>query len=212
MWNLPNVITITRIGLTPVIALLPFIDGYLPKLFAFVLFVITALTDLVDGYLARSRGEVTDLGKLLDPLADKLLLLAALVPIYWIARVRQDFYGIPFWGSIPLWVCLLLLGREFAMTAFRRYAQARGVVIAAGSAGKLKTTVQNIFLGSIFAWFAYRDAAAQFGWQERAVGRFWTEFHGGFVAVTLALAAILTIYSFAVYLYRYRAVFTLPRT
>jgi len=137
MWNLPNIITIIRIAMTPVIALLPFIEGYWPKFLAFIIFVITALTDLVDGYLARSRGEVTDLGKLLDPLADKLLLIAALVPIYWIARERQDLYGIPFWGSIPLWVCLLLLGRELAMTVFRRFAQKRGVVIAAGNAGKL---------------------------------------------------------------------------
>ena len=114
MWNLPNIITIIRIAMTPVIALLPFIQGYWPKLIAFVIFSLTALTDLVDGYLARSRGQVTDLGKLLDPLADKLLLLASLVPIYWIARERQDLYGIPFWGSIPLWVCLLLLGRELA--------------------------------------------------------------------------------------------------
>lgn len=208
MWNLPNIITLIRIGLTPVIALLPFIDGYWPKFLAFIIFVITALTDLVDGYLARSRGEVTDLGKLLDPLADKLLLIAALVPIYWIARERQDLYGIPFWGSIPLWVCLLLLGREFAMTAFRRFAQNRGVVIAAGSAGKLKTTIQNIFIGAILAWFAFRDAARSFGWQDQPMARLWTEFHGGFVALTLALAAILTVYSFAIYLYRYRSVFS----
>ena len=88
MWNLPNTITIIRIAMTPVIALLPFIEGYWPKFLAFIIFALTALTDLVDGYLARSRGEVTDLGKLLDPVADKLLLIAALVPIYWIARER----------------------------------------------------------------------------------------------------------------------------
>lgn len=210
MWNLPNIITLVRIGLTPVIALLPFIDGYWPKLAAFIVFVFTALTDLVDGYLARRRGEVTDLGALLDPLADKLLLIAALVPIYWIARERQDLYGVPFWGSIPLWVCLLLLGREFAMTAFRRFAQNRGVVISAGSAGKLKTTIQNIFIGSILAWFAFQDAARSFGWQDQPIARFWTEFHGGLVAVTLALAAVLTVYSFAIYLYRYRSVFSTP--
>ena len=210
MWNLPNIITIIRIAMTPVIALLPFIEGYWPKFLAFIIFVITALTDLVDGYLARSRGEVTDLGKLLDPLADKLLLVAALVPIYWIARERQDLYGVPFWGSIPLWVCFLLLGRELAMTVFRRFAQKRGVVIAAGSAGKLKTTIQNIFIGAILAWFAFRDAARSFGWQEKPLGRLWTEFHGGFVAVTLALAAVLTVYSFVVYLFRYRSVFSTP--
>lgn len=210
MWNLPNTITIIRIALTPVIALLPFIEGYWPKFLAFIIFALTALTDLVDGYLARSRGQVTDLGKLLDPLADKLLLIAALVPIYWIARERQDLYGIPFWGSIPLWVCLLLLGRELAMTVFRRFAQKRGVVIAAGGAGKLKTTIQNIFIGAILAWFAFRDAARSFGWQDKPLARWWSEFHGDFVAVTLALAAVLTVYSFVIYLYRYRSVFSTP--
>jgi phosphatidylglycerophosphate synthase len=107
MWTLPNIITLVRIAMTPVIALLPFIEGYWPKLIAFVVFVLVAVTDVWDGYLARSRNEVTDLGKVLDPFADKLLLIAALVPIYWISRHRQDLYGIPIWGSIPLWVCLL---------------------------------------------------------------------------------------------------------
>ena len=67
--------------------------------------------------LARSRNLVTDLGKLLDPIADKLLLFATLMPIWWISRPAHDLYDIPIWGSIPLWVCLLLIGREFAMTA-----------------------------------------------------------------------------------------------
>ncbi|MCZ6756071.1 MAG: hypothetical protein O7E49_12230, partial [Gemmatimonadetes bacterium] len=115
-----------------------------------------------------------------------------------------------FWGSIPLWVCLLLLGRELAMTVFRRFAQKRGVVIAAGSAGKLKTTIQNIFIGAVLAWFAFRDAARSLGWQHTPLGKWWTEFHGGFVAVALALATVLTVYSFAIYLYRYRSVFSTP--
>ena len=97
------------------------------------------------------------------------------------------------------------------MTIFRRYAQDRGVVIAAGSAGKLKTTIQNIFIGAVLAWFAFRDAARAHGWQNSPLGRFWAEFHGGFVAISLALATVLTVYSFGIYLYRYRSVFTMPR-
>jgi len=76
VWTLPNVVTIIRIAMTPVIALLPFIDGYWPKLIAFVVFILVAVTDVWDGYLARTRNQVTDLGKVLDPLADKLLLIA----------------------------------------------------------------------------------------------------------------------------------------
>lgn len=207
MWTLPNIITVVRICFTPVIALLPFIEGYWPKLIAFGVFVVAAVSDVFDGHLARRRNEVSDLGKMLDPVADKLLLLASLIPIYFISRWRHDLYDIPIWGSIPLWVCLLLLGREFAMTAFRQWAKHRGVIIAAGRAGKLKTAFQSIFIGATIAWFAFRDALGPLGWRDTPLARFWTHFHGGFVALTLAIATALTVYSFALYVYRNRALF-----
>jgi len=207
MWTLPNIITLARILITPVIALLPFIEGYTPKFICFVVFLVAAISDVYDGRLARSRNQITDLGKLLDPVADKLLLLATLIPIYWISQERQDLYGIPVWGSIPLWVCLLLLGREFAMTAFRWWAQKRGVVIAAHGPGKLKAAFQNIFIGATIAWFAFRNAMKPLGW-DSPFARFWTDFHGGFVAVTLAVAVVLTIWSFIVYIHRYRDLFS----
>ena len=208
MWTLPNIITIVRICFTPVIALLPFIEGYWPKLIAFVIFILAAVSDIVDGYLARSRNEVSDFGKQLDPIADKLLLFAMLVPIYWISRQRHDLYDIPVWGSIPLWVCLLLIGREVAMTGFRWWASRRGVIIPAGGAGKLKTTIQNVFIGAIILWFAFRDARKPLGWEHSRYAEYWNQFHGGFVAVTLAVAALLTVYSFVQYLYRNRRLFS----
>ncbi len=208
MWTLPNIVTLARIAMTPVVALLPFIEGYWPKFIAFLLFLVVALTDILDGYLARSRNQVTDFGKLLDPLADKLLLLASLIPIYWISRTRHDLYDIPVWGSIPLWVCLLMLGREFAMTALRHWAKQRGVVIAAGGPGKLKTAFQSIFIGGIFLWFAFRDARRPLGWESSRFFQFWNTFHGGLVAVALILAVALTVYSFLHYLYTHRSLFT----
>ncbi len=211
MWTLPNLLTLARIAITPVVAFLPFIEGVWPKVAAFVIFVLAAVTDVWDGHLARTRGQVTDLGKLLDPIADKLLLLATLVPIWWISTERRDLYDIPVWGSIPLWVLLLLIGREMAMTWFRWWARRRGVVIAAQGTGKLKTVLQNIFIGATIAWFAFRNAFRPFGWDAVPFGRFWNEFHGGFVAVTLAIALTLTITSFVTYLYRYRDIFTTPR-
>ncbi|MFN8652697.1 MAG: CDP-diacylglycerol--glycerol-3-phosphate 3-phosphatidyltransferase [Gemmatimonadales bacterium] len=207
MWNLPNILTLARICLTPVIALLPFIDGYWPKLICFIIFVIAGITDIVDGYLARSRNLVTDLGKLLDPIADKLLLFATIIPIYWISRTRHELYDIPVWGSIPLWVCLLLIGREVAMTLFRWWATRRGIVIPAAGAGKLKATIQNIYIGATFLWFTWRDARKPLGWEHNRVAEYWNQFHGSVVAVMLALATALTVYSFAVYIYRYRALF-----
>src|SRR6478609_8911238 len=107
MWTLPNIITLVRICFTPVIALLPFIEGYWPKLIAFIIFIIAAVRDVYDGHLARSRHEVSDRGNLRGPIADKLLRFATLIPIYFVSRSRHDLYNIPIWGSIPLWVCLL---------------------------------------------------------------------------------------------------------
>lgn len=204
MWTLPNLITIGRIAVTPVIAYLPFMAGYGPKLLLFVVFVTAAVTDIIDGRLARSRNLVTDLGKNLDPLADKLLLLATVVPIYVIAQTRHDLYDIPVWRSIPLWVCLVMLGREVLMTVFRWWAGRRGVVIAAQGAGKLKSTVQNIFVGGTILWFALRDAWHPLGLHKSAFWQSWKIFHGAFVSVSLAIATLLTVYSFVIYLYRYR--------
>lgn len=205
-WTLPNILTLARILITPVIALLPFIEGYWPKVICFFVFLAAALSDFVDGYLARSRNQVSDLGKLLDPIADKLLLVATLVPIFWLTRhpTLPANYDIPWWGHLPLWVLILLLGRELLMTMFRWYANRRGVVIAAGGAGKLKVIFQYIFIGATIAWFAWKDALIEYRW----VGwfqRVWDRFHGTVVASTLAVAVVLTAYSLGVYLYRYRA-------
>ncbi len=205
-WTLPNIITLTRIGLTPVIALLPFISGYWPKVIALLVFIVAAVSDAIDGYLARRYGQVSELGQLLDPIADKLLLFATLIPIYWITKhptILVD-YRIPWWGSLPMWVLILLIGREVSITAFRFFAKSRGVVIPAVGAGKLKATVQNVFIGATIAWFAWKDLLAQHrvaGWFRD----FWDRFHGVVVAVTLWGAVLLTVYSLLVYLYRYRA-------
>jgi CDP-diacylglycerol--glycerol-3-phosphate 3-phosphatidyltransferase len=209
-WTLPNILTLSRVILAPVIALLPFIEGWAPKAMAFAVFIVAAITDIFDGVLARRWKQVSDLGKELDPLADKLLLFATLIPIYWITTYRMREYEIPWWGSMPLWAAVLILGREVFMTLFRARARRRGVVIAAVGAGKLKTTVQDIFVGATIGWFAWRDMARHFGWRENLVGGYWDSFHGWLVAVTLGAALVLTIYSLGVYVYRYRSLFRSP--
>lgn len=206
MWTLPNVLTITRIALAPVIALLPFIQGYWPKVIAFVAFLAAAASDIADGYFARSRKQVTDLGILLDPIADKLLLFATIVPIYFVTRHPTILYGIPWWGSLPLWVAVLLVGREVLMTVFRIAARKHGVVIPAGREGKLKVIFQDIFIGATIAWFAWKDLLMEMRWTGN-LRDLWDQFHGAVVAVTLGVAVVLTVYSLVVYLYRYRALF-----
>ncbi|HEX9283387.1 MAG TPA: CDP-diacylglycerol--glycerol-3-phosphate 3-phosphatidyltransferase [Gemmatimonadales bacterium] len=202
-WTLPNILTLARICLTPVIALLPFIQGYWPKVIAFLIFLVAGASDVIDGWLARRYNTVSELGQLLDPIADKLLLFATLIPIYWLTRHPTILYGIPWWGSFPVWVALLLVGRELSITAFRFFARRRGVVIPAMGAGKLKAVVQNVFIGATIAWFAWKDAVAEHRWAGW-FRNFWDQFHGYFVAVTLAGAILLTVYSLIAYLYRYR--------
>jgi CDP-diacylglycerol--glycerol-3-phosphate 3-phosphatidyltransferase len=209
VWTLPNILTVARICLAPVIALLPFINGSGPKIIAFVVFLFAGASDVFDGWYARSHNAVTDVGKLLDPIADKLILVATLVPIFWITRhpTLLTNYRIPWWGSLPVWVAILLVGREFAITLFRFQARRRGVIIAAVGAGKLKALFQNAFIGGTIAWFAWKDLIVEM----KLAGRYrdlWDEFHGAFIAVTLAVAVVLTAYSLAVYLYRYRALLT----
>ncbi len=207
LWTLPNILTLARIALTPVIALLPFIQGWVPNFIAFLVFLAAAISDIYDGRLARRRDQVTDLGTLLDPLADKLLLVATLIPIYWITRYSWREYAIPWWGNLPVWVLVLLLGREAFMTGFRWWGKRRGVVIAAQRAGKLKTIVQDVFIGATILWFAWKDLATARGWRRGWLGAMWEQFHGAVVAVTLAIAIVITLLSLVLYLYRYRDLF-----
>src|SRR5207244_4167895 len=129
--------------------------------------------------------QVSELGQLLDPVADKLLLFAMLIPIFWLTRHPTILYGIPWWGSLPVWVALLLVGRELAITAFRFFAKRRGVVIPAAGAGKLKAVVQNVFIGATIAWFAWRDALQRHGWTGR-LEEAWNTVHGCVGAVIRA--------------------------
>ena len=204
--NLPIGLTLTRIIAVPLLIVFLISSSRVHAAIAAAIFILAAITDWADGMLARRRNQVTTLGTLLDPIADKLLLFATLIPIFWMTRhptILVD-YRIKWWGSFPVWVALLLVGREVLITAFRFFAKRRGVVIPAVGAGKLKAVVQNIFIGATIAWFAWKDAIAELR-LAGAFREFWDEFHGWFVAVTLAGAIVLTVYSLLVYLYRYRA-------
>ena len=104
-------------------------------------------------------------------------------------------------------VLLRRVGRGIAMTVFRNGASKRGVVMAADSAAKVKTVVQDIFLGATIGWFAWRDMRVAFGWETGWLGAFWNRFHGALVAVTLGVAVVLTLYTPLAYVYRYRNLF-----
>lgn len=202
--NLPNLITIGRIVLALVIVPLIFMDGFTPRLSAFIVFLVAAFSDLWDGHLARSQGLITDLGKLLDPLADKLLVAATFIPLYILSHRPGPEARFPwFGGEFPLWILLVIFGRELFITLFRSYAARRGVVLAAGQAGKLKAVFQNIFIGAAIFWYALQSKARSAGW-DGEVWESWELFHYIFTVLALSFALFLTVYSLVVYLRGFR--------
>jgi CDP-diacylglycerol--glycerol-3-phosphate 3-phosphatidyltransferase len=221
--NLPNAVTAARIAVTPLIAWLPLSPSPALRLTAFVLFIVAAVTDYVDGQLARSRKQETDLGRLLDPLADKLLLMATLIPMYVLMRpaphtadslsARVIGNTLPFhtpFGEVPLtwWVLAIVLGRELFMTIFRQAAARRGVVIAAIGPAKWKTGFQWVWVGAGFFWFFAATFAATRGWESLPAWNAFASFNGlvGVGAMVGSLA--LTLYSLALYIRHYGRIFT----
>lgn len=204
-FTLPNLITLARILACPVIAVLALAPGVGARAGAFVLFLVAAVSDLWDGYLARKHGWVTDIGKLLDPLADKLLLAATFIPI-WIISTRPDGFGdLPFIGPLPLWVLAVIFGREIFVTALRQWAAARGRVLAAGRSGKYKALFQNLFAGGALLWYPVRQWAHDAGWTDSAAWSVWYVVHGSWVAITLLVALVLTVTSMIAYIRSWRA-------
>ena len=127
--NLANKITLSRVCLIPVMVALLYGPGLWAKIGGVFVFTIAALSDLVDGKIARKRGEVTDLGAVMDPVADKVLVLSAFAVL-----VER--------GVVPAYLMILVLAREIAISGVRIVAASKGVVIAASSAGKTKTAWQ----------------------------------------------------------------------
>jgi CDP-diacylglycerol--glycerol-3-phosphate 3-phosphatidyltransferase len=138
--NLPNLLTFGRIVMIPLC--LWFLDQDTPRsgFWAGIVFTAAALTDVLDGYLARKLGVVSVLGKLLDPLADKLIVMACLV---WMVPM----------GRMPAWVVVVLVGRELSVTGLRSVAASEGVIISAGAEGKTKTALQMIGIIALLAGF-----------------------------------------------------------
>jgi CDP-diacylglycerol--glycerol-3-phosphate 3-phosphatidyltransferase/cardiolipin synthase len=135
-WNLANVLTVLRIALVPFFAWALLADGghtTTGRLIATALFVVAAATDRLDGWLARRSGQVTVLGKLLDPIADKVLIGTALVLLSWL-------------GDLAWWVTVVILVRELGITAMRFFLL-RYVVLPASRGGKLKTVLQSVAIG-----------------------------------------------------------------
>ena len=135
--NLPNLISLSRVFLAPVVMVFLAMRGRfdyvfgisLGDLLAGIVFIIASLTDAADGYIARKRGIVTNLGKFIDPLADKILVVAALISLVELQR-------------LPAWMVVIIVSREFIVSGVRMVAASDGIIIAASKGGKIKTVTQ----------------------------------------------------------------------
>lgn len=145
--NLPNKLTILRVILIPFFLVALMVDG-IPagKWIALGIFILASITDTLDGQIARRKNLVTNFGKFMDPLADKLLVCSAMIAMI-------DL------GRIPCWVVIIIIAREFIISGFRLVASDNGVVIAAGWWGKIKTVVQMIMVIVLIADFGGKVVA-----------------------------------------------------
>jgi CDP-diacylglycerol---glycerol-3-phosphate 3-phosphatidyltransferase len=140
--HLPNILTLLRIAVIPILVLILLSPDKAAGLTAALLFAVASITDWLDGYLARRMETVTVLGKFLDPIADKLLVMAALIMI------------IPY-DRAPAWMVLVILSREIIITGLRGVASTEGIVIAASNLGKYKTIFQIIAIISLLLHYNY---------------------------------------------------------
>lgn len=193
LWTPANVVTLVRICLVPVFVAalispwpewfgLPIVAGQAKELIAAGIFILISCTDWLDGYLARSRGEVTDFGKFMDPLADKILVVAALLVLVEL-------------GSLPSWVVLIIVAREFIVSGVRMVAASKNVVIAASWYGKFKTVSQMVAIVLFVVKDSYMVGTAAAAFSDAL----WLASWG-----VMAVALVLTIVSMLDYIAKAR--------
>ncbi|BDG02438.1 CDP-diacylglycerol--glycerol-3-phosphate 3-phosphatidyltransferase [Anaeromyxobacter oryzae] len=150
--NLPNAITLTRIALIPVFLWFTYYESRVDSFIAAVVYAFTGATDFLDGWVARRKNLVTVIGKFLDPLADKLIVMAALVMLVHLGRVAA-------------WVVIVVMAREFIVTGLRTIAMSEGIVIAAGQEGKHKTAFQVSAITFLLLHYTYPIDALLFSFE-----------------------------------------------
>lgn len=175
--NLPNKLTVGRVIAVPFFVAAYMLGYYIVAL---ILFVLASLTDMLDGKIARKHNLVTNFGKIMDPLADKILVYSALV------LMTGD-------GTIPSWVLIIILAREFAVSGMRTVAASSGIVIAAGMSGKIKTVLQMFAVPVLILAPAFPDIKEIF--------------ICGYILLYASL--IMTIFSGIEYIYKNRKVFSM---
>lgn len=179
--NLPNILTLSRIFLAFFIVLFLLSNTLGGYIVAAILFVAASITDFYDGYLAKKMGLISDFGKIMDPIADKVLMLS----VFGVAA---------YLGMVEIWMVLLIALREIAVTVSRLKVMSQGRVIAAEAAGKIKTVCQIVTIIAILLFLIFEQSAFSSGWFYR-VDVAWRSFINVFMMISL----VLTVYSGAVY-------------
>ena len=189
--NLPNKLTISRIVLTFIFMFFLLSKGLFAKSLALLIFLVASLTDFYDGRIAKRRGLVTDFGKLMDPIADKVLTLAA-------------FLGFVELKLIPAWMAVLIISRELVITSLRIMAAKKGKVLAATASGKHKTVSQMVAIFIILSFLVLREAGMSFFgiWNPTVEG--WFKFA---IFVLMLVTVILTLISGGLFLTKNKGLF-----
>ena len=225
--NLPNRLSILRICLVPLFIAAYFLPFFWGALVAVGLFILAAATDFLDGYIARKYNMVTDLGKLLDPIADKVLVCAALFCVVATNPLQYLHFGLDITGSTPSWQLMeshawavdfgviflavgatVIISRELLISAVRQIAASKGIVVQANVFGKIKTVCQDVSLPMLvllnMPYFQATHDISSIGYQPSL---FWVIWWWAAVAL-FAVALVLTIVSGVIYLVQNKKVFT----
>lgn len=201
--SLPNALTISRFFFAALLMGLLALDFPFSKTLAFVMFLLASATDWLDGYLARNVYGVSDFGKLMDPLADKVMVTACFVGF---VEIRLD-YAYPEAALVPAFVIVLILAREFMVTGLRLLAVEKGVVVSAGWLGKVKTVVQIVAIAVTLLGLALLGDFLPSDEQTRTAFEFpfrWT------VWVLHAAACLMTLWSGWVYFQEHKNLLSKP--
>lgn len=199
--NLANKLTLLRIAIIPVLILCMYINDLWARALALVIFILAALTDTLDGFLARKYNTITTLGKFLDPLADKLLISAVLVSFVGLREL-----------SIPSWMVVLIISREFIISGLRMLAASKDIIIAASMSGKFKTTSQMVSIIIVMAILVVNSGIWHYSHitpQSLLFSTDETQRLIGWILVNLPyylmlITTVLTIYSGLTYLYEHK--------
>ncbi len=173
MFNLANNLTLARMGTIPLLVFLLYFPNRVTSVLAMLIFIVASLTDLVDGFIARRYNMITNVGKFLDPLADKLLIAAVLIMLVHLRWLQA-------------WIAVVIISREIMVTGLRSVAAEKGLVIAADKYGKLKTIIQCVALCPLMLHYTW------WGLDPRGVG-----------TLLIYIALVLTVFSGVNYVLRF---------